>query len=154
MHRALFSGDRVDLALPGADADSAPPSRRDSRALALLRSTIRCSSNSAAAGSRTRLVEAAPTARRHRDLRPARAARRLALLVAAAWRAPTRRRGARRAALGLALTGGALVAVTTSARAVVLSSFDTSHGDAVVGTIWDTFLGDLRSGACSWARPG
>jgi hypothetical protein len=27
---------------------------------------------------------------------------------------------------------------------VVLSSFDTSHGDAVVGTIWDSFLGDLR----------
>jgi hypothetical protein len=26
----------------------------------------------------------------------------------------------------------------------VLSTFDTSHGDAVVGTIWDAFLGDLR----------
>jgi hypothetical protein len=37
-----------------------------------------------------------------------------------------------------------LVAATTVGRAVVLSTFDTGHGDAVVGTIWDTFLGDLR----------
>jgi hypothetical protein len=27
---------------------------------------------------------------------------------------------------------------------VVLSTFDTSHGDAVVGQIWDAYLGDLR----------
>ena len=68
-----------------------------------------------------------------------------ALLIAAALRAPRpRRRGARRAALGLALAGGAIVAATTIARAIVLSTFDTSHGDAVVGTIWDAFLGDLR----------
>jgi hypothetical protein len=37
-----------------------------------------------------------------------------------------------------------MVAVTTIAKAIVLSTFDTSHGDAVVGTIWDAFLGDLR----------
>ena len=29
-------------------------------------------------------------------------------------------------------------------RAIVLSTFDTGHGDAVVGQIWDAFLGDLR----------
>ena len=27
---------------------------------------------------------------------------------------------------------------------MVLSTFDTSHGDAVVGTIWSAFLADLR----------
>jgi len=36
------------------------------------------------------------------------------------------------------------VAATSIARAVVLSTFDTSHGDAVVGTIWSAFLTDLR----------
>jgi hypothetical protein len=66
------------------------------------------------------------------------------LLVSSALRAPTRRRGARRAALGVALAGGAVVALTTVARGLVLSTFDTSHGDAVVGEIWDAFLGDLR----------
>ena len=68
----------------------------------------------------------------------------LALLVAAAWRAPTLRLGLRRAALGFALAGGLTVAATSIARAVVLSTFDTSHGDAVVGTIWSAFLADLR----------
>jgi hypothetical protein len=92
----------------------------------------------------TRLVESAPTARRAATFAPVALAGGLLLLVAAAFRAPTLRRGARRAALGLALTGGVLVAVTSVGRAVVLSSFDTSHGDAVVGTIWDSFLGDLR----------
>jgi hypothetical protein len=67
-----------------------------------------------------------------------------ALLAFAGLRAPTRRLGARRVAFGFALAGGALVAATTVGRVVVLSSFDTSHGDAVVGAIWDAFLGDLR----------
>jgi hypothetical protein len=29
-------------------------------------------------------------------------------------------------------------------QALLLSTFDTSHGDAVVGTIWNAYLGDLR----------
>ena len=68
----------------------------------------------------------------------------LLLLLGAALRAPTLRLGLRRAALGLALAGGAIVAATAVGRAVVLSTFDTSHGDAVVGTIWGAFLADLR----------
>ncbi len=36
------------------------------------------------------------------------------------------------------------MAATSIARAVVLSSFDTSHGDAVVSTIWGAYLADLR----------
>ena len=56
---------------------------------------------------------------------------------------PPARRTARgaRARAGRA---GAIVAATTIARAIVLSTFDTSHGDAVVGTIWDSYLGELR----------
>jgi hypothetical protein len=37
-----------------------------------------------------------------------------------------------------------IVAATSIGRAIVLSTFDTSHGDAVVGTIWSAFLSDLR----------
>jgi hypothetical protein len=36
------------------------------------------------------------------------------------------------------------VAATTIAKAILLSTFDTSHGDAVVSAVWDAFLGDLR----------
>jgi hypothetical protein len=38
----------------------------------------------------------------------------------------------------------AIVAAGAIARTLLLSTFDTSHGDAVVGTIWDAYLGDLR----------
>jgi hypothetical protein len=90
------------------------------------------------------LVRAAPAAREVSVLGPVAVLLGLAALVAAAWRAPTRRLGLRRAALGVALAGGMTVAATSIARALVLSSFDTSHGDAVVGTIWSAFLADLR----------
>jgi hypothetical protein len=90
------------------------------------------------------LVDAAPSARHLARLAPLAFAASLALLLWAAWRAPTRRLGLRRAALGLALAGGLTVAITSIARAVVLSTFDTSHGDAVVGTIWSAYLADLR----------
>jgi hypothetical protein len=90
------------------------------------------------------LVDAAPHARRLSLLAPLAFALGLVALVWAAWRAPTLRLGLRRAALGIALAGGTLVAATSIGRAVVLSTFDTSHGDAVVGTIWSAFLEDLR----------
>lgn len=144
MHRALFSGGSVDLALPGAGAEirAAVPDR--SRALTLLSTDDPTLFHLGDGGLESGLVEAAPTARDAAGFAPVVILAGLALLVASAWRAPTRRRGARRAALGLALVGGVLVAVTTIGRAVVLSTFDTSHGEAVVGTIWDSFLGDLR----------
>lgn len=90
------------------------------------------------------LLEAAPVARDLTVLAPVALLLGLAALVWAALRAPTKRLGLRRAALGLALAGGATVAATTIGRAAVLSTFDTSHGDAVVGTIWGAFLADLR----------
>lgn len=144
MHRGLFAGGSVDLALPGAGADirAAVPER--SRALALLPTEDPTLFHLGGGALESSLVVAAPAARRMSALAPVALLGGLALLAAAALRAPTRRRGARRAALGLAFAGGVLVAATTVGRAVVLSTFDTSHGDAVVGTIWDSFLGDLR----------
>jgi len=144
MHHALFTGGSVDLALPGAAADirTAVPER--SRALALLPREDPTLFHLGGGTLETSLVKVAPEARSAASLAPLAVAGGLALLVLAALRAPNRRRGVRRAALGLAVTGGVLVAGTTIGRAVVLSTFDTSHGDAVVGTIWDAFLGDLR----------
>ena len=92
----------------------------------------------------TALVDAAPHAQRLSALAPLAFAAGILLLGLAAWRAPTRRLGFRRGALGIALASGAIVAASSIARAVVLSTFDTSHGDAVVGTIWSAFLADLR----------
>ncbi|MDA0162672.1 hypothetical protein OM076_20535 [Solirubrobacter ginsenosidimutans] len=90
------------------------------------------------------LVQAAPHVRRLTSLAPLAILLGVVLLAWAAWRAPTRRLGLRRVALGVALAAGATVAATSIGRAVVLSTFDTSHGDAVVGTIWSAFLEDLR----------
>jgi hypothetical protein len=90
------------------------------------------------------LVDAAPHARTLTSVAPIAIVLGLLLLIGAAWRAPTLRLGMRRAALGVALAGGAIVAATAVGRAIVLSTFDTSHGDAVVGTIWSAFLADLR----------
>lgn len=90
------------------------------------------------------LLRAAPVARDLSLLAPLALLAGLVLLGGAARRASTRRLAARRVALGVALAGGTTVAATTVARALVLSTFDTSHGDAVVGTIWSAFLADLR----------
>jgi hypothetical protein len=144
MHRALFSGGSVDLALPGTAADIRAGVPERSYARTLLPSDDPTLFHLGSGTLETRLVDAAPWARRAAKLAPVAVAGGVLLLVLAALRAPTPRRGARRAALGLAVTGGVLVAATTVGRAVVLSTFDTSHGDAVVGTIWDAFLGDLR----------
>ncbi len=144
MHRSLFTGRSVDLTLPGAGTElqAALPPR--SRARELLPSADPQLFHLGGGRLESGLVEAAPDARRLAGLAPALLVAGLALLIVAASRAPTRRRGARRAALGVAFAGGTLVAATTIGRAVVLSTFDTSHGDAVVGAIWDAFLGDLR----------
>ena len=95
-------------------------------------------------GLENTLRSAAPVGRDLSALAPWACSSGVVLLVAAALRAPTLRLGLRRAALGLALAGGATVAATAIGRAIVLSTFDTSHGDAVVGTIWSAFLADLR----------
>ncbi len=145
MHRELFDGADVKLSLPGTGTE--------------LRAAIDARSRNAAellppgdpelmrlGGGRLEdgLVRAAPWGPRLASLAPLALLAAAGLLVAAAFRAPTRRRGARRIGLGLAVAGGITVAGTTIARAMVLSTFDTSHGDVVVGTIWDAYLGELR----------
>lgn len=144
MHHALFHGGSVDLAVPGTAEYIRGSVAERSRALSLLSREDPSLFHLGGGGLESGLVEVAPRARQASIVAPLAFAAGLALLVMAALRAPTPRRGARRAALGLALTGGVLVAGTTVGRAVVLSNFDTSHGDVVVGTIWDAFLGDLR----------
>jgi hypothetical protein len=86
----------------------------------------------------------APSARRAAALGVPALVLSLLLLCAGVLAAPDRRRALHAAALVVGATGGALVAAWSAARAFTLSLFDTSHGDAVVGTIWDAFMGDLR----------
>ena len=108
MHRALFDdARRQTLRLPGAGAElrAAVASRSASAAALLARATRRCST-SAAAGLETALRRCRPDRARLASLAPLALVAAALLLVAAALRAPTRRRGLRRAALGLALAGG------------------------------------------------
>ncbi len=147
LHRSLFADDRAlaGLRLPGTGRD--------------LRMALAARSPAAAAelppgdpdlmtlgGGRleTTLRDAAPWGRRLAALAPAGLLAALVLLGLALWRALTLRRGLRGAALALAVAGGATVAAASIARALVLSTFDTSHGDAVVSTIWSAYLDDLR----------
>ena len=95
-------------------------------------------------GAEGQLRHLAPSARRAAALGVPALVLSLLLLAAGVLAAPDRRRGLHAAALVVGATGGALVAFWSAARTFALSLFDTSHGDAVVGTIWDAFLGDLR----------
>jgi hypothetical protein len=90
------------------------------------------------------LVDAAPIARRATALAPLLVLAGLALLAWAARRAPTRRHGLRRLALVNAVARCASFPATSIVLAIVLSTSDSSLGDAVVGTIWSAFLADLR----------
>jgi hypothetical protein len=147
MHRALFTDDQrpVRFGLPGAGAELQAAAAARSAAL---RRTVPPEDPElmTLGGGRleTALRDLAPVGRRLAGLAPLALAVGALLLLAAVLRAPTRRRGLRRAALAVAAAGGVLLAATAIARALVLATFDTSHGDAVVGTIWSAYLADLR----------
>ena len=49
-----------------------------------------------------------------------------------------------RAGLTVAAAGGLTAAGVTAAQDFVLDHFDTGFGDAVVGSVWDAYLADLR----------
>jgi hypothetical protein len=68
----------------------------------------------------------------------------LLLLATAVAGSAQRRRALHAAALTVGVTGAALAAGWTGARAGTLDRFDTSRGDSVVGAIWNAYLGDLR----------
>lgn len=68
----------------------------------------------------------------------------VALMALGIARAATRRRGIWAAGITVAMAGGLLAAAITGARDLVLHTFDTGFGDAVVSQIWTAYLGDLR----------
>ena len=68
----------------------------------------------------------------------------LALLAWAIWREPDHRRAVWGAGLAVAAAGGLTAAGVTAAQDFVLDNFDTGFGDAVVTSIWDAYLADLR----------
>jgi hypothetical protein len=105
-------------------------------------------------GAEGELRHLAPSARRAAALGVPALVLALLLLGAGVLGAPDRRRALHAAALVVGATGGALVAGWSAARAFTLSLFDTSHGDAVVGTIWDAFMGDLRLWALGLGAAG
>jgi hypothetical protein len=105
-------------------------------------------------GIEGKLRKLAPTARRLDVLGVPLLLMALVLLGGAVGLAPDRRRGLHAAALVVGGTGVALVAGWMAARAITLQLFDTSHGDAVVGQIWDAFLGDLRLWSLALAGAG
>jgi hypothetical protein len=154
LHRELFSDDahRAQLVIPGTGArlraDFLARVRTSSPRRAVRPALLAPADPQlmALGGGRLEsgLRDAAPWGRRLAALWPFALAAAALLLALAVLLAPARRRGLRRAALAVAAGGGAIVAATTIARALLLSTFDTSHGDAVVGTIWNAYLGDLR----------
>jgi hypothetical protein len=147
LHRSLFADapGATALALPGAARELRAAVARHSPAAAKLLPPADPQLFGIGGGRlESALRDAAPLGRDLSALAPLALLAGVLALVGAALRAPTLRLGLRRAALGLALAGGVIVAATAVGRAIVLSTFDTSHGDAVVGTIWGAFLADLR----------
>ena len=69
-------------------------------------------------------------------------------------RGPDRRRAVWGAGLAVATAGGLAAAGVTAARDVALEGFDTGFGDAVVGAIWDAYMGDLRVWALAVCAAG
>ena len=67
-----------------------------------------------------------------------------ALLAFAVVRAGEHRRAVWGAGLAVAAAGGLTAAGVTAVHDFVLDNFDTGFGDAVVSSIWDAYLADLR----------
>jgi hypothetical protein len=78
----------------------------------------------------------------------------LVLLAVGFARGPDRRRAVWGASLAVAAAGGLAAAGVTAARDVALEGFDTGFGDAVVGAIWDAYMGDLRVWALAVCAAG
>ncbi len=147
MQRALFesSSAPVELPVPGGGHDLAEMVRNHSPAAVRgLPATDPKLMTIGGGRLETGLRDAAPIARRLAGLALPALLAGAVLLVLAVLRAPTRRRGLRRAALAVAGVGGVIIAGLAIARGLLLATFDTSHGDAVVGEIWHAYLGDLR----------
>jgi hypothetical protein len=77
-----------------------------------------------------------------------------ALLAIAVVREPDHRRAVWGAGLAVAAAGGLTAAGVTAAQDFVLGHFDTSFGDAVVTSVWDAYLSDLRLWALAVCAAG
>jgi hypothetical protein len=77
-----------------------------------------------------------------------------ALLAVAVMRERDHRRAVWAAGLAVAAAGGLTAAGVTAAQYFVLDHFDTGFGDAVVGSVWDAYLADLRGWALALGAGG
>jgi hypothetical protein len=77
-----------------------------------------------------------------------------ALLGLAVWRERDHRRAVWGAGLAIAAVGGLTAAGVTAAEDFVLDHFDTGFGDAVVSSIWDAYIADLRMWALAAGAGG
>jgi hypothetical protein len=78
----------------------------------------------------------------------------MALLAFAVVREREHRRAVWAAGLAVAAAGGLTAAGVTAAQDFVLDNFDTSFGDAVVTSVWNAYLADLRIWALSLGAGG
>ena len=78
----------------------------------------------------------------------------LALLAVAVVRERDHRRALWAAGLAVAAAAGLTAAGVTAAHDFVLEHFDTGFGDAVVGSVWDAYLADLRTWALALGAAG
>jgi hypothetical protein len=78
----------------------------------------------------------------------------LTLLVIAVVRERDHRRAIWAAGLAVAAAGGLTAAGVTAAQDFVLEHFDTGFGDAVVSSVWDAYLADLRGWALALGAGG
>jgi hypothetical protein len=152
MHAALFDGGRpVSLELPGtmamvrAAADRAPATRGLlERELAAADAPPLITLGSGGVLERE-LRRAAPAAGGIATLWPAALVLGLGLLAFAVVREPGRR-SLRAAALAAAAAGAVAALATVASEVVLLTTFTSRHGDAVVDAIWDSYLADVRTG--------
>jgi hypothetical protein len=157
LQRSLFNGYTLasfDVGFAGAQLKATVAEREPRLREPLSRVDASDLMDLSGGGAEGALRHLAPTARRSAVAGVPALLLALVLLGAGILAAHDRRRGLHAAALFVGATGGAVVAGWTAARAFTLTLFDTSHGDAVVGTIWDAFLGDLRLWSLGLAAAG
>jgi hypothetical protein len=158
LHRGVFTGSdpRPSLHVPGmaAQVQAALAQRTPVLALRLPRAANPSLMSIGGNGRERALLRAAPHAAALARLAPIALVLGLLGLLLVALTAGDRRRGLWAGGVALAAAGGALAATWMGARTLTLEGFDTSWGDAVVKTIWDAYLGDLRTWSLGLAGAG
>jgi hypothetical protein len=157
LHRGIFSADdpRPSLRVAGMTAQVQAAVARRTPVLAQRLPRGDPSLMSIGGSGRERLLlEAAARAGGSSRVAPVALVLGLLGLLLVTLTARDRRRGLWRSGVALAGSGGALLAAWIGARTLTLQGFDTSWGDGVVTTIWDAYLGDLRTWGLGVAGAG